>query len=568
MSTTETEVKKDPPPPPSKEDAYFDPSFIIGFSGSPVGEINESIPEVSDVSFLWSSVLGPRILLENTPLGFRRNVMLTEGLKKLPWSRRLPYYPLPKHGERLADRLLKIVEGMLIGIPPRQNTGEPCYYMYPESWTDYLQEMKRILSASFPLLLEKDETVPSMPRWGPNNNPREAWIRSDFEIIGVMFHEDIENILGYLFDKEVLGLIPRGLDRVTFAPHKTSTPQVIIHQTPHHMSIHPTPLPTDRVYSTRGLIHQHMAQNTGIGSNRVIMEGLGDIRKRQSESIYAPRQSVIPPVYGKHPMDLAQSNKIKELFSPFKGPKRSILQGVEPQTPTPGLQATEGRKSWGIFSNPRKGEPSENSENSNIEFGNPGSPGGGPSDDPPPGGGPPGGGGGGSASGSMNPGHRRTQNDKIEAHFDVKLKSDTIPTWNGNEDTLAKWILKVNHLAERSRQVYDQLGALVPTRLLKDADAWFWSLPMEYQNQAMTDWGTLRSIICSYYMNRFWFDRQKGRANKAHYREPGFAFETPFNYYIHKSEMIRMVYILTDSEIMMEVMDSAPSSWNTIIDPH
>ncbi|KIJ51022.1 hypothetical protein M422DRAFT_158736, partial [Sphaerobolus stellatus SS14] len=29
-----------------------------------------------------------------------------------------------------------------------------------------------------------------------------------------------------------------------------------------------------------------------------------------------------------------------------------------------------------------------------------------------------------------------------------------------------------------------------------------------------------------------------------------------------------MVYILTDSEIMMEVMDGAPSSWTTIIDPH
>jgi len=84
-----------------------------------------------------------------------------------------------------------------------------------------------------------------------------------------------------------------------------------------------------------------------------------------------------------------------------------------------------------------------------------------------------------------------------EAHFDTKLKPDAIPKWDGNPDTIAKWILKINHLADRSVKIFQQLGELVPTRLEYDADLWFGSLPLDYQTQAMIDWGTLRDVICS-----------------------------------------------------------------------
>jgi hypothetical protein len=32
-------------------------------------------------------------------------------------------------------------------------------------------------------------------------------------------------------------------------------------------------------------------------------------------------------------------------------------------------------------------------------------------------------------------------------HFNMKLKPETIPTWDGNENTLARWIEKVKQLA-------------------------------------------------------------------------------------------------------------------------
>ena len=69
-------------------------------------------------------------------------------------------------------------------------------------------------------------------------------------------------------------------------------------------------------------------------------------------------------------------------------------------------------------------------------------------------------------------------------------------------------------------------------------------------------------------MNRVWLDRQKSRANKVHYREPGHSSESPTAYYIRKSELLLLVYQMNNSEIMMEIMNGAPTFWGTIIDPH
>lgn len=67
-----------------------------------------------------------------------------------------------------------------------------------------------------------------------------------------------------------------------------------------------------------------------------------------------------------------------------------------------------------------------------------------------------------------------------EAQFNLKLKPDVVPKWDGNPDTLAIWIIKINNLSERSQKIYEQLGEIVPTQLEKDVDNWFWLLPIEY----------------------------------------------------------------------------------------
>jgi hypothetical protein len=124
---------------------------------------------------------------------------------------------------------------------------------------------------------------------------------------------------------------------------------------------------------------------------------------------------------------------------------------------------------------------------------------------------------------------------------------------------------KINDIAKDSRIVFQQLGRVVPKRLEGEAEVWYWSLPIDYRSEIEKNWDTLRKAFSTYYLNRKWFDRQRGRANRASYRDSGHSRETPSEYFIRKTELLNTVYNMDDSEIILEVMDGAPSTWNTIL---
>ena len=46
-------------------------------------------------------------------------------------------------------------------------------------------------------------------------------------------------------------------------------------------------------------------------------------------------------------------------------------------------------------------------------------------------------------------------------HFDMKLKPETVPTWDGNENTLARWIEKVGQLVNTSPDSFKELGKVL-----------------------------------------------------------------------------------------------------------
>lgn len=152
-----------------------------------------------------------------------------------------------------------------------------------------------------------------------------------------------------------------------------------------------------------------------------------------------------------------------------------------------------------------------------------------------------------------------------EPHFDSKLKMENVPKWDGNTDNIVRWFAKVNDIARESLTVFKQLGRIVPKRLEGSAEIWYWSLPLNYRTEIEANWDTLKLAFATYFMNRKWFDKQKGRASRATYREPGYTRETPSEYYICKTDLLNMVFNLDDSEVIMEVMDGAPSTWNTVL---
>ncbi|KAF8139138.1 hypothetical protein K438DRAFT_1533132, partial [Mycena galopus ATCC 62051] len=172
------------------------------------------------------------------------------------------------------------------------------------------------------------------------------------------------------------------------------------------------------------------------------------------------------------------------------------------------------------------------------------------------------------------PGNRKgTANAKVPvsgdtakvAHFDLKLKYDSVPKWDGNVDTIIRWMLKINDIARESQVVFQQLGRIVPKRLEGSAEIWYWSLPIKYRSEIEENWDTLRQAFATYFLNRKWLDSQRGRANRATYRDAGHSRESPSEYFIRKTELLNTVYTMDDSEIILEVMDGAPSTWNTIL---
>lgn len=155
-----------------------------------------------------------------------------------------------------------------------------------------------------------------------------------------------------------------------------------------------------------------------------------------------------------------------------------------------------------------------------------------------------------------------------ELQFDNKLKVDAIPTWDGNPDSLRRWLLKLNSLSKRSRLVFEQLGTLVPTRLTGSAETWYYSQSAQAREWIETDWGTLQAAIGEYYMNRTFLDKQKAQANKASYCDIGNQKELPSEYVICKLELLQFVYNYTDSEMINEIMEGAPSYWTPVVTPH
>jgi hypothetical protein len=149
----------------------------------------------------------------------------------------------------------------------------------------------------------------------------------------------------------------------------------------------------------------------------------------------------------------------------------------------------------------------------------------------------------------------------------MKLKPETVPTWDGNENTLARWVEKVGQLADTSPDIFRELGKIVPRRFTNSAETWYYSIPPRSRKPMEQDWGTLKAAIADYWMNHSWLEDQKFRANSARYREVGHSRETPSEYVIRKMDLIRLVYDYTDSEIIRLIVKEAPDSWSSLLQP-
>ncbi len=374
-----------------------------------------------------------------------------------------------------------------------------------------------------------------VPSWGKEPQDLERiWSARDYEALSLLLMHDVERFFNYVnpyLDHE-LQVKPLKLGK---KDKKKEVGSTTIHLTPEQevqqlTERHTTSLPPGPDQASSSLD-----------------PGLSSIRQRHSSLFSSSNQGINSQPNFPRPYQLTGTRAMSELFGRTQREQTTPPDRFRSNPATSGLRTKQG------------GDPSSSGDSSDSESSS--------SDDDH------------RRHGRVPrvPPHRSQTNQTLgqsfppaprEVHFDLKLKPEIIPEWDGDPDSLALWILKINALSKRSAIIFDQLGEFVPIRLRKEAETWYYSLPSDYRRHIETNWDTLKDAIGAYYMNRSWLDKQKARANRAYYRESGHTLERPSDYYIRKSQLLTLVYSLTDSEIIMEVMNNAPSGWTSILTTH
>ncbi|KAG8730330.1 hypothetical protein FRC11_006968, partial [Ceratobasidium sp. 423] len=151
-------------------------------------------------------------------------------------------------------------------------------------------------------------------------------------------------------------------------------------------------------------------------------------------------------------------------------------------------------------------------------------------------------------------------------HFRTKLSPEIIPEWNGNTTELSNWIVLINNIAEYSNYMRIQLGQQVPLRFTDRALRWFNALDKTYRRQITVDWPSLRRAISIHFMNRTFMERNKSDALYTKFHDQYHPQESLEDYIIRKMEALTILSDWTNSELITEIMNSAPDHWALYID--
>ena len=414
-------------------------------------------------------------------------------------------------------------------------------YQVPASYQELLQTLQHIRS-----LLDMAHVLPQLkvPKWGAKDDHwKEFWSSNDYEILTVCYRLDVENFFidtHKYIERNAQGFFV--LKRGVTLPEPDQRPQSRIKDEENTTS---NPMLTDHSISQANTFERMYQKNQArfYGSSEPTTKPFSYL---SSPLKYAPTASLVNILSDEPP--------VADQPQPMQYEYRMAGNAPEPGG-DPSDDSDEDYGGRGPPNQPPRNPRGNHNPDNNGERGN------GYQDQPP--------------APRPNMVDFRPMIDGVaaprqpeHARFDLKLKLDAIPEWDGNTDNLGTWIIKLNTLSRRSPQIYQQLGSLVPMRLTKSAESWYFSLPSNFRADSERNWGTLKSTITGYYMNRHWISRQKELAEKAKYRQLGHNSETPSEYYIRKSQLLSLVYTLTDQETIDMVMRGAPDLWTSILTTH
>jgi hypothetical protein len=147
----------------------------------------------------------------------------------------------------------------------------------------------------------------------------------------------------------------------------------------------------------------------------------------------------------------------------------------------------------------------------------------------------------------------------------MRIKPESVPEWDGNADTLARWLSKINQLAGKSENIHKELGKVIPHRSTGSAESWYYSISERDRRKLEKSWDTLKEGISAYWMNHDWLSKQKLRASRATFKEPGHSPKSPSEFVICKKNLVSLVYDYSDTGLIKFIMESVPGNWHAIV---
>ena len=218
------------------------------FSGQPMGEVPSPLPEVEDLTHISLPTYQLREEVEaNDRLAWRKNAMLNIMHQAMPSHFRLPRYNLDPAAKGTVQSILEALGHILCGIPIRTHTGEVGYYISPSGYNYFLDYLASLQKRSIPMLLAQGQGVPPLPKWGPRGKPTLIWSLTDFEFLAILFRDDVENYLAFLYDRGALFLESPGSTKSPLGPmYPKKKDGVSFYSPPGHSppaSVHVSPTP-------------------------------------------------------------------------------------------------------------------------------------------------------------------------------------------------------------------------------------------------------------------------------------------------------------------------------------
>lgn len=508
-------------------------------------EVDPLDPEEDSIFGLKLPTFGMRNTLD-LPANERRNHAVRLASSEY-FKRTISYGKLTRSQVKKFAREIEVLDSLFETIIRKRSAG---YQLNPSKLKALNQTLFKVRERYAMSLYNNGLPIPGLPRWGLHGSSGLVFDAHDFEILACCLYEEVESFLATCdaveFDEDFdLGhQEPEPSPSVVQPDTQFASYPQKTRDSPPHFKLQETPVLTKKVGKpslgfpdyTKGLADLNA---TPAFASKAVSQPKAHVESTKMEQ---GKEKALPVDHGSH-------KKGQGADAPGSSQQQSA-----PARPPPGPPSSPTPSSFPSRS-PSPGHPRHPPHGRPSTPGSPGPPG-------PTGPGPPH-----PPHGPRTGGSGSTAPDPHRYVIDFKLKASDIPEWDGDSDTLAKWIKKITQISERSLTIYTQLGPVVPQRLTGSAEKWYWSQPVERRRIVEQNWSTLRAAIKDHFMNRTWLDQQKTKANKASYRDFQHLKETPSDYYIRKLDLLTLVYQMSPTELIMEIMNGAPPSWVTVLNP-